>query len=895
MAKGYSDEQWRHILELAHAALDVAKPERPAFLQSRSNDPEVTRQALELAEELEHPEADDQAEEEEEEPPRLIGMKFGRFVLTDYVGAGGAGEVYAARDTELGRTVAVKLLHPDMAGWHGAEERFVREARTASALNHPNIVTVHEILRTDGIVAIVMEYADGVPLRHRCGTPMPMAELLNVGQQIAQALAAAHAAGVVHRDIKPENIMIGPDGRIKVLDFGLARWNPGSDRNSWQSIQSVLPGGTVRYMSPEHYQGQPITIKSDLFAFGLVLYELSTGKHPFAGYPALQILHAIATETPEAPKRLRSDLPEPINALIVALLSKDQAQRPAAEVVAAALKECETAVMTGASVTSGKRTRSSGFAKGLVRAAVVAAVVVFGGAALMWKRSGTRAAFENLQQVTTLVAENRATAAAISADGRFAAYANVDGLFLRTLPGGEISALNGPRDFIVDHLAWLSDGTQVIASGFSEETNRPSIWSVSIVGAAPRLLRYDARFGVPSPDGTRIAFLSTDYSGIWTMALDGQDAKEVLKGPAEDTFTLVNWAREGRYLQVQRRHYSGKQDLGFVMSDRYYEHSLESVNADSGAIVGRLENVWVKSAVSLAGGRLLLLRSATPGANYSNGVWESKIDPGSGRFVGSLQKISTPFDRTDEHISHVSATADGQQLLVLREVAQNAVFVAEFDRAAIRFTQAKRLTLDDRASYPHAWTADSRSVIFESDRNGSYDLFRQQVDERVPKTIVATPKRWEVMPQLSPDGRYVLYAAGPPTGVPKPFTLLRTSVEGGVVEPVPMNGTLDEFRCSVLPAGKCVIRMTVDRSEYVYSHLDPVRGVGQELARTTWIPSVTGDWDISPDGKQIALPNHDSRSARVRVINLQPKANQPAQYEVDLPRLTNISGLSTLR
>ena len=280
--------------------------------------------------------------------------------------------------------------------------------------------------------------------------------------------------------------------------------------------------------------------------------------------------------------------------------------------------------------------------------------------------------------------ENRATAAAISPDGKFLVYANADGIFLRVIENGETNALNGPRDFAVDHLAWLPDGAKMIVSGFSEATNRPAIWSVSITGGPARELRKDARFGVPSPDGSRIAFLSGDYSSIWTVAIGGEEQRQVLQGPQEDTFLSVLWSSDGRHLQFQRRHYSGQLDNGFVMFDRYYERSFESVNAETGKVVSSLRNLWVQSAASLPDGRILLLRLASPGAPASNQLWETRVDPVGGTFAGSLQKSAIQADDKGRLVG-LSTTADGATVMILREVGQAAVFVADFSHCLAIF------------------------------------------------------------------------------------------------------------------------------------------------------------------------------------------------------------------
>jgi hypothetical protein len=200
------------------------------------------------------------------------------------------------------------------------------------------------------------------------------------------------------------------------------------------------------------------------------------------------------------------------------------------------------------------------------------------------------------------------------------------------------------------------------------------------------------------------------------------------------------------------------------------------------------------------------------------------------------------------------------------------------------------LTFDDHSNYPHAWTANSRAVIFESNRNGNYDLFKQDAGQRTPETIVATPAN-EIMAQMDPDGRWLLYMAQMPDSRRLDRKLMRVSVEGGRPEEVRIGGPLDEFRCALRPGKRCVLRTTVQAEYYVFYELSPLRGRGRELARTAWTPEYFGDWDVSPDGKYVAIPNHDSRDARIREVNLEPKAGERRERDVVLAGLTDLRGL----
>jgi eukaryotic-like serine/threonine-protein kinase len=304
----------------------------------------------------------------------------------------------------------------------------------------------------------------------------------------------------------------------------------------------------------------------------------------------------------------------------------------------------------------------------------------------------------------------------------------------------------------------------------------------------------------------------------------------------------------------------------------------------------------MNSASALLDGRIMFLRWDNANFTSSHELWEVKTDLATGALQGEPRKITTVPGGSTSTLLGLSVSATGKQSLVLMQSAQNSVFVGDFDPSPPRISNVRRLTLDDQTNYPHTWTADSRAVIFESDRSGSFDLFQQGFDQRTPKAIVATPMT-EVLPQLAPNGHFVLYAARAPESdqlwyyKPGTYKLMRVPVEGGTPQEVPIGGPLDEFRCALGAGKRCVLRTTEGAKWRTYYDLDAVRGRGAELARTKWSVEVLWDWDISPDGTQVAIPNHDSREARIRVVSLEAKPNQPREHEVVLPGVANLSGL----
>ena len=254
-----------------------------------------------------------------------VGMNIGRYRVGTLLGSGATGSVYAGFDQDLNRAVAIKFFPSGSRDRAGVHSRSMREARAASALNHPNIIMIHEVIETGDTAAIVMELVSGMTLRTLAARNPPLSEVLAASAQLAGALAVAHGNGLVHGDIKPENVMVRDDGYVKLLDFGLAaaRSESGADRNRYLT-------GTPRYLSPEQCVGEPATRASDMFSFGVMLYELAAGQHPFQSTELLVLLREIVSVDPPSPVSFNPKLPRALNALIVRLLSRRSQDRPTA-------------------------------------------------------------------------------------------------------------------------------------------------------------------------------------------------------------------------------------------------------------------------------------------------------------------------------------------------------------------------------------------------------------------------------------------------------------------------------------------------------------------------------------------------------------------------------------
>src|SRR5579871_1541149 len=424
-------ERWGQIEKLYHSAAALQPAERASFLERACNaDPELRQEVESL---LAH---DQQAENFIESPAleiaahqlarddnqSLIGREVSHYRIVEKLGGGGMGVVYKAEDTELGRFVALKFLPDDLAHDPQALERFRREARAASALNHPNICTIHEIGQQQGRPFIVMEFLDGTTLKHRItGRPLDTETALEIGMQIAEALEAAHAEGIVHRDIKPANIFLTKRGQVKVLDFGLAKVVKAKAQvaeveatlsDDLTSIGSTL--GTVAYMSPEQASGRQLDVRSDIFSFGILLYELLAGRRPFTGANDLELLQTLIHGSPQP---LRQNVPPMLSMIVEKALEKDPDDRyQSMREMLVDLRRCRRARLVGAPPAAQRKVPRNWLVWGIAGVMFVAVIV--------WEALRPAARPTNLLEGAhfTRLTDFETTEAAISPDGRFVAF-----------------------------------------------------------------------------------------------------------------------------------------------------------------------------------------------------------------------------------------------------------------------------------------------------------------------------------------------------------------------------------------------------------------------------------------------------------------------------------------
>ena len=785
----------------------------------------------------------------------LAGRTLSHYRLEERIGAGGMGEVYRGIDSRLNRPVAVKILPPDLLQDDERRRRFTHEAKAASALNHPNIVTIYDVGSEAGIDLIVMEYVHGKTLEEVIGRrPMAIAPLLRYATQIADALTAAHAAGIVHRDLKPTNIMVTGQGVVKVLDFGLAKLAeaaaPAADGNT-RTAAPASPTergvivGTASYMSPEQAEGGVVDARSDIFSFGSVLYEMATGRRAFEGSTTMSTIAAVLRDEPSRPSTITAALPHDLEVLINRCLKKDPSRRAQhMSDLKVALQELKEDSESGRLMTSvapvSATTRRPLWAITAATVTAVAAVVAVAGW-LMFRETTeapqspalTRLTFDAGMTVTP----------ALSPDGKLIAYASdratkLPNIWVQQVDGGHAVQLTNHEGGAVGP-SFSPDGTRIAYE--AQAGKDEGVYVVSTIGGEPRRLASAGSTPRFSPDGSQLSFVVTERTSARLMlvpATGGQPTK--VPGDFYAAGGAV-WSSDGSHLLVP--------GWPTVTFGRVADADWFAISVKDGAVIRTgaaaafraqkllSETDFIPIPVPGIGGSVLF--SVSNGDAWN--VWRVAVNPTTFQLTGPAERLTSGTTR------EVTPTMSRDKTLAFAAVdTLEDYWSLPIDANAVSVTGPRTQIMKNSASDNHQLTLDGRTLFYCSHRGGQSEIRSRDLATGKETLLMSASTTQHVGP-VTADGTAFIYY--PPTDNHVRFLATTTGA--------PSRKICEGCNRDHLSAdGSKLVYMTPP-DFHTYRVLDIASGQSRDL-----LSSATKQFDkaqFSPDAQWVALGTVDAR------------------------------------
>src|SRR6185369_3982641 len=794
-------ERWQQVKEIFNSAITHRPEERGLFISRACSGDEELRSEVEslIASHEQSGSFIDQPAFEvaasllvNDKAELNPGQTVGSYEVISFISRGGMGEVYLAEDKRLGRKVALKLLPASFTTDEDRLRRFEQEARSASALNHPNIITIYEIHQAAGSHVIATEFVEGETLRHRLSrSALTLSETLNIAIQVADALSAAHKAGIIHRDIKPENVMLRPDGYVKVLDFGLAKLSEQASpavAAEAPTIQvrtgSGIVIGTAGYMSPEQARGLGVDHRSDIFSLGAVIYEMIARRKPFEGDTPSDTLAAILKTEPPTLSRVVPGVPAELVRIVAKSLRKDREERyqvvkdlwldlkelkqelefqdklgaSEAEPTAITIPGEATATLSGPRQTASRSAISESISIELKRHKVAAAVtsivlilIVAGAGFGVYKWLNREPPVEHFTKVkfTRLTSSGNVIHSTISPDGKYIVYALSDrssqSLYIRQVSTANDTLIVPPAPIGIFGVTFSPDGTElyyVIKANLDIGT----LYRVPALGGTSVKVLEGIDSPVSfSPDGKQFVFVRGNYPNTGESALvvansDGSGGRNLSVKKIPQTFWPVtfvgpSWSPDGKIIASTIATLGGRSRVvGFAVADG----SEKDLSPESWPYLGRVQ--WLPDMTGL-----LLIAG-----DQSNAM---------------LLHVGYPDGRTRRITNDLSEyrgiglTQDGKTLtLVQTQGLMNLWVVPEGDAAkAIRLPTGNVSILYSRSEKNVSWGPDGR-IAYVSNESGTADIWLTDSDGGNRKQLTANGGM-NLSPAISPDGKYVVFVS----------------------------------------------------------------------------------------------------------------------------------------
>lgn len=757
----------------------------------------------------------------------MIGQTIAHYKITAKLGSGGMGEVYLATDTNLDRKVAIKFLSADRASDPDARQRFLHEAKAQAMLSHANIATFLDVGEADGHAFLVMEYVEGKPLTQIAkDEKQSLPEILDLMIQVAEGLQAAHEHGIVHRDIKPENILVTTKRRVKITDFGLARW-----KGATTLTKEGTRMGTAYYMSPEQAEGRRVDHRSDIFSLGVVLYELVCGRRPFEGDTEAAIVYSVVSETPHPLARYCTAVPEELQRIVGKCLAKDPIRRyQHVDDMLTDLRQIREVVLRP-SAPHAHRSASSDRRRLLRKIASVLVVVTAVTLALLFvnRHPSERAVVERRQ----LTYRGGVVGPEISPDGQYIVFKEyrptVESrvVFVQDLAGGapiEVFEDNG-----MSFLRWSPDGRELLMLAYND--------SITGVVRVPRLGGSIHRYRLAgqvawSPHGDR--FLLYDYVKNRINFIDKNTGDTVSQGIDAKAFDL-DWSPNGELLAVAETTDSGFVLATYDIAKKRWNHPEQAINVNCVR--------W-----SPSGKAIYFLKPR--GVSYVNPPDLMKVDvnPHSGEIQGEPRLLISGLQTGG---AGFSISGDGRKLVFRQMVRWSNLWLARLRHGADQSNRPVRLISGTSQIYDPSISPDGTQIAFAMQIRGEIHIFTMPIDGGTPEQITHTDApNWS--PAWSPDGSQIAYS----TSDGKTQRIAMIDPRRGAARIFRQSMTNADYGSLTWAPGKRVVYVLGSN----FRLLEPVNGMEEPLIAHD-LAGWGRDACYSPDGSRVALISHEHQDS----------------------------------